>query len=63
MRKIINGIEASVWRKPGTAHRLCNIISMVKVASCCISEAGTGGLVTVEGKLNIAKNRDIFFKG
>ncbi len=29
VRKIFIGIEASVRRKPGTAHHLCNIISML----------------------------------
>ena len=54
-----------VRRKPGTAYNLANAIPMIKHGGGsimlwgCFSEAGTGGLLRAEGKLNGAKYRDI----
>ena len=50
-----------VWRKPGTAHHLANVIPTVKLDGGsnilwdCFSEAGTGRLVRIEAKMNGAK--------
>ena len=57
-----------VWRKPGTAHQLLNTIPTLKHCGGSIilrqffSAVGTGGLVSIEGKLNGAKYRDILNK-
>ena len=54
-----------VWRTPGTAHHLANIIPKVKHGGGsimlwgCFSAAGTGRLVRIEGKMNAAMYRDI----
>ncbi len=54
-----------VWRKPGTAHHLSNTVPTVKHGGGSImpvgvfSAAGTGRLVAIEGKMNVAKYRDI----
>ncbi|CAM4721734.1 unnamed protein product [Leuciscus chuanchicus] len=54
-----------VWRKPGTAHHLSNTVSTVKHGGGsimlwgCFSAAWTGRLVAIEGKMNVAKYRDI----
>ncbi|KAK3564286.1 hypothetical protein QTP86_012011 [Hemibagrus guttatus] len=60
----LNG-KHHVWRKPGTAHHLANTIPTVKHGGGsimlwgCVSAAGTGRLVRIEGKLNAAMYRDI----
>ncbi|KAK3545509.1 hypothetical protein QTP70_007767 [Hemibagrus guttatus] len=60
----LNG-KRHVWRKPGTAHQLANIIPTVKhdggniMLWGCFSVAGTGRLVRIEGKMNAAMYRDI----
>ncbi|KAK3550789.1 hypothetical protein QTP70_005471 [Hemibagrus guttatus] len=60
----LNG-KCHVWRKPGTAHHLANIIPTVKhgggsiMLRGCFSAAGTGRLVRMEGKMNAAMYRDI----
>ena len=57
--------KCNLWWKPGTTHHLLNTIPTVKHGGGsimlwgCFSEAGNGGLVSVEGKLNEAKYRDI----
>ena len=50
-----SGLNAKrhVWRKPGT-------IPAVKHGGGCFSAAGTGRLVSIEGKMNRAKYRMIF---
>lgn len=56
--KILWSDEHHMWRKPGTSCHLCNTLPTVKQWGC-FSEAGTGKLVKVEGKLKTAKYRDI----
>ncbi|KAL0163166.1 hypothetical protein M9458_042562, partial [Cirrhinus mrigala] len=54
-----------VWRKSGTAHHLSNTVLTVKHGGGsimlwgCFSASGTGQLVAIEGKMNVAKYRDI----
>ncbi|KAK3550799.1 hypothetical protein QTP70_005721 [Hemibagrus guttatus] len=60
----LNG-KHNVWRKPGTAHHLANIIPTVKHGGGntmlweCFSAARTGRLVRIEGKMNAVMYRDI----
>ena len=61
------GVNAKryVWRTPDTTHHLANTNPTVKHGSGsimlwgCFSVAGTGRLVTIEGKMNAAMYRDI----
>ncbi|KAK3534972.1 hypothetical protein QTP70_001929 [Hemibagrus guttatus] len=61
---VLNG-KRHVWRKPGIAHHLANTISTVKHGGGsimlwgCLSAAGTGRLVRIEGKMNATMYRDI----
>uniref|UniRef100_A0AAR2JGI1 Uncharacterized protein n=1 Tax=Pygocentrus nattereri TaxID=42514 RepID=A0AAR2JGI1_PYGNA len=62
----VKGTRQPAWSLPkGTAHHLANTIPTVKhgggsiILWGCFSAAGTGRLVRVEAKMNVAMYRDL----
>ena len=51
--------KCHIWRKPGTIPKVNHSGSSIMLWGC-FSVAGTGRLVRIEGKINEAKNREIF---
>ena len=47
-----------IWKKPGTIPRVKRGVGSVMPWGC-FSDAGTGRLVSIEGKMNGAKYREI----